>query len=226
MATTTRPEFAPLGIAKDMVMPIAPNADYLKDRDPITPSPTFPFKNCFFWYNSRLTIRVRRSPDWYNPQDGTAELSVEDCAKLGSIWRTDFPRLDEAMKGLSEEEIEALEERASHTVCPPLPYSPAETCLEVIPACDSPGVLGMDYEPMAYPESNSEEACGETSSFVGSLSSFVGDVFATNVFGWEADPASKFLPLVDMWLELNKHLSDDTIPSPTDLYNEQRAIQR
>lgn len=45
-----------------------------------------------------------------------------------------------------------------------------------------------------------------------------------NAFGWEADPKFKFIPLVDIFLELEEHLTADTIPSPTDLWAEQEAI--
>lgn len=45
-----------------------------------------------------------------------------------------------------------------------------------------------------------------------------------NVFGWEPDPRFKFIPLVDVYIELEEHLSADSIPNPDELWQEQEKI--
>ncbi len=49
---------------------------------------------------------------------------------------------------------------------------------------------------------------------------------AVDVFGWEPNARFKFIPLVDMWLDIDNHISADTIPSPVELWKEQEQIGR
>ena len=52
------------------------------------------------------------------------------------------------------------------------------------------------------------------------LPPLIADMISLNLLGWEYDPAFQFLPLVDLWLELDDHLSPDNIPNPADLWKE------
>ncbi|RPD57908.1 hypothetical protein L227DRAFT_602232 [Lentinus tigrinus ALCF2SS1-6] len=49
-------------------------------------------------------------------------------------------------------------------------------------------------------------------------------VIDMDLFGWAHDPKVPFIPLVDLWLDLEDHLSSDNIPSPTELWKEQETI--
>ena len=64
---------------------------------------------------------------------------------------------------------------------------------------------------------------GSTSS-ISSVES-VNDLRGYNLFGWDPDPTVLFLPLVDIWFELPKHLDESSIPSPLDFHEEQAVIK-
>ena len=49
-------------------------------------------------------------------------------------------------------------------------------------------------------------------------------VVTMNLFGWEYDPTFQYIPLVNLWLDIDQHLSEDNIPSPVELWKEQEAI--
>ncbi len=44
-----------------------------------------------------------------------------------------------------------------------------------------------------------------------------------DMFGWDPDPNTARIPLVDAWLDIDKHLTEDDIPSPLEL---QKEIER
>ncbi|PIL33680.1 hypothetical protein GSI_04304 [Ganoderma sinense ZZ0214-1] len=52
----------------------------------------------------------------------------------------------------------------------------------------------------------------------------VEELLSLDLFGWRPNPATKYIPLVDCWLDLEEHLSESTIPSPVDLWTEQQRI--
>ena len=66
-------------------------------------------------------------------------------------------------------------------------------------------------------------ATGSTRS-ISSVGS-VDDLRGYNLFGWDPDPTVLFLPLVDIWFELPKHLNESSIPSPLDFHEEQAVIK-
>ena len=41
-----------------------------------------------------------------------------------------------------------------------------------------------------------------------------------DLFGWDPDPGVGLLPLVDLWLDLDQHLSAEEIPDPSELQRE------
>ncbi|KAJ2967146.1 hypothetical protein NUW54_g13595 [Trametes sanguinea] len=51
-------------------------------------------------------------------------------------------------------------------------------------------------------------------------------LFKMNIFGFEVDDTAELMPLVDLWFELTDHLTPETIPSPTELYEEHEEIMR
>ncbi|TFK84700.1 hypothetical protein K466DRAFT_526956, partial [Polyporus arcularius HHB13444] len=66
VASTLRPADPRQGIAPDMVMPIAPNTQHLRGRPALTPQPSFPFNNCFFWMDSMILLRVKVRKEGYD----------------------------------------------------------------------------------------------------------------------------------------------------------------
>ncbi len=41
-----------------MAMPIFPNIQHTKGREPIRTQPVFPFTNCYFWMWSACSLRI------------------------------------------------------------------------------------------------------------------------------------------------------------------------
>ncbi|RPD70391.1 hypothetical protein L226DRAFT_492877, partial [Lentinus tigrinus ALCF2SS1-7] len=93
VATPLRPDEPSHGIASDMVMPIAPNTRYAKGRTPITANTPFPFDNCFFWIESRMTVRVKIRPEGYDESNAVA-LSSRKWFALTKAWMVDLERID------------------------------------------------------------------------------------------------------------------------------------
>lgn len=58
------------------------------------------------------------------------------------------------------------------------------------------------------------------------LPSIVDVVATTDIFGWNPDPMTALLPLVDAWLDIEQHfVSDDDIPSPMELLGEVEVVR-
>ena len=67
--------------------------------------------------------------------------------------------------------------------------------------------------------SNDGNKKGQTpSKAVGADSEARGDI--PDVFGMAPDPITALIPLVDAWLEIEQHLTADTIASPSDFEKE------
>ena len=50
------------------------------------------------------------------------------------------------------------------------------------------------------------------------------DSSVVDIFGLATDPANGLIPLVDCWLDIEKHLTEETIPSPDELEKEAEEI--
>ena len=45
-----------------------------------------------------------------------------------------------------------------------------------------------------------------------------------NIFGWDPDPTFPLIPLVDLWLDLEEHLTPENIPSPLEWFEEEKKV--
>ncbi|KAH9851157.1 hypothetical protein C2E23DRAFT_698868, partial [Lenzites betulinus] len=57
-----RPTDRAQALTPDMSIPIFPNENHPSGREPVRPEPAFPFKNCYFWYDVGLDVRIRAKP--------------------------------------------------------------------------------------------------------------------------------------------------------------------
>ena len=69
-----------------------------------------------------------------------------------------------------------------------------------------------DNSPCPEPKQHDEE------------DAFISDLCSLDLFGWKHDPSIQYIPIVDLWLNIEDHLSEETIPSPTELWEEQRVM--
>ena len=216
----------------DMVMPIAPNTQYAKGRKPISTEPSFPFDNCFFWIFSDLSLRVRRQDTGYNESSGV-KLSAKMHVTLSRSWNVECERLDAAVKRHQKEVLESTTAEAvdaAPRVRHPgnLYYRP----ITMFPSSRSLYEVNVDApetdDDIVMDESSSDSGSvtsNDSDSDAGTVSSEVKNILALNLLGWDPDPRFEFIPLVDLWLELDEHLNSDTIPDPTGLYQERDKIE-
>ena len=102
VATTLRPAYPMGGVTSDMVMPIFPNTDYAKGREPLRANPTFPFPNCYFWICARSSLRIRVKPGGYDLDiDKGIELPMPVHIDFSGAWEVEFSRMCELLDNLS-----------------------------------------------------------------------------------------------------------------------------
>ncbi|KAI0690774.1 hypothetical protein C8T65DRAFT_671248 [Cerioporus squamosus] len=74
--------------------------------------------------------------------------------------------------------------------------------------------------------SDSEDSTSSSSSSLPSSVPSIDSLATADLFGWDPDPANGLIPLVDAWLDIANHFpGEESIPSPTGLEEEARAIR-
>ena len=183
IAPTLRVEDLSQGLTSDMVIPIAPNTSHPNGRAPVHTEQTFPFSNCYFWYQYEIMLRVNSRPEMFDHTDAVA-LSTAAYCQMNREFREDITR-----------SLRMQQERAPEAQSAPHPE----------------------------PQSDADER--DSSS--GSEEAFecADGMPPLDLFGDDADPMqTELLPLVDLWLDLTAHLTEDTIPDPEGLFKETEAI--
>ncbi|TFK84705.1 hypothetical protein K466DRAFT_553176 [Polyporus arcularius HHB13444] len=226
VASALRPSEPELGITPDMVMPIAPNETHAKGREPIGPEPAFPFDNCFFWIRSSMVVRIKRKDAAEFDDRRATRLGVREHVALLVSWRDDSRRIAHFV-----EERRRLAQSPSATGSPP---SPASGNSSSAPAAPQPSPASSASTSLRRSASSDDDVgrAGNSrdidhddgASSVSTSSS--DDLAAYNLFGWSADPALAFYPLLDAWLELEENITQSEIGNPADFYEEHEVIQR
>ncbi len=205
-----------------MVMPIAPNDTCAKGREPIRPEPPFPFDNCFFWIRSSMVVRIKRKDAAEFDDRRATRLSVREHVAMLVSWRDDSRRIAHFV-----EERCRLAQSPSATGSPasgpssppagpqPSPASSAATSLRRSASSD---------DDVGRTENSRDIDHDDGASSVSTSSS--DDLADYNLFGWNADPALAFVPLLDAWLELEENMTQSEIGNPTDFYEEHEVIKR
>ena len=220
VATTLRPEDPSMGITGDMVMPIYPNEEHLRGRTPIRPEPCFPFNDCFFWIESTLEVRVRVKPEGYDEEHAVRMGRDPYMAHL-KCWHDDFKRIQDN-----------VEMSAAATPHPETSAVPIFLSLHhgTSSRCTTPSSLASSTDGQTCQPEDINRLLSDPRRTPSRESSPDTDSYelmdSMNIFGWQHDSANKFIPLVDVWLDLDQHLVADSIPSPVDLYQEQQTIKR
>ena len=103
VATTLRPAYPMGGVTSDMVMPIFPNTEYAKGREPLRADPAFPFSNCYFWICARTPLRIRAKPGGFYDTDidKGIELPIPVHMEFCGAWEVEFSHMCELLDNLS-----------------------------------------------------------------------------------------------------------------------------
>lgn len=208
IAITLRPAHPEKGITSDMVVPIYPNTDHSKGNIHISSTPPFPFPNCYFWIESRMSLRVRVSRGLGRGYDNDKayQLSIPQHLALAnsfeyaldsiSLYQQKFARTETNTRSTSQNTFRsAFDAHSSH-----------DDFAVTDDDCDSYPVSDRPLSPSLPPS--------------------ITDLFALNLFGWDDDPTFQFIPLVDLRFEVEETFTSDTIPSPAELWKEQETISR
>ena len=179
-----------------MVVPIYPC--FLEGRPQATPSPPFPFPNCYHWVEASATVRIRARQGGYD-EDRAIMNTIPQHIKILKTFADDYRRM-------RTNEMAFKEKLA--TMVPPPPVDPPE------PDTQSEDARVQEQVGAADDES-------PTTSRSASPAEPLPDIF-----GFEHDPdAEARIPLVDLWSDLENHISADTITDPREFEEEVRQIQ-
>lgn len=249
IGNTLRAEDRTLGLLADMVIPILPNTQCASDtRPPIRPTPEFPFPNCFHWMETITNVRMCRPASGFTDDSRAIRLEPEQHHATRWTFSQDYDRIDQIMgkkKAVSvatedtptpEVPRWALRDPVVRRACcafDPSPFlgdvndparaptlaldrdsssdSSPSTCSPSLPPCES-GDEKHDSQR------RSDEKLEDPAALIAS------DILAFNIFGWDPDPSFPFVPLVDLWCELEEHLTAETIPNPLEWYEEEKRI--
>lgn len=222
-----------------MVVPIAPNTAYSRGGEPLHPTPSFPFPNCFHWIQNDMEVRIR-VPKGGVEHDGAIRLTAKEHRNLNKRFKDDYKRI---AAFTTHQRASSLSTNGISVVTAVHDQKERQQAASV-----SDEHLSLLYRRIAYeqgvtrsipPESLRDDSSGssldnssESSSGSTSVSSFTppptassGDSLAAlDIFRWDLDPITGLLPLVDVWLDIDKHLTPETIPDPTALQEEEQTI--
>ena len=230
VATTLRAECPEWGVTADMALPIPPNVTNFRVPSPFVDHKDpdyvfeFPFKNCFFWVDSdtELRIRVRRGDDRYDDHKAVS-LAFRPHLHLLRSFAPDLARMSDFLNEPRDSDTPATHlPTAASDGTPSMPPNPQYDCMKGrLPTLLDEGdaVLSRPHDDVSDNEPSSP-----SDSPPSSIQPSVEELLSLDLFGWHPDPATKYIPLVNCWLELEEHLSESTIPSPVRLWTEQQRV--
>ncbi|PIL33676.1 hypothetical protein GSI_04300 [Ganoderma sinense ZZ0214-1] len=252
IASSLRAEDRQNGLLQDMVVPIYPNTQHSSQkRPPVRPSGTFPASNCFHWIDTLTNVRVRRRPEGELFDDAqTVSLTGRQHVAIQMAFSDDYARADKLLStegpgddsessasgssSSSKSSVRSIPPDALHdpkvrqacspvdlALCPPSPSaSSGDSEVPIPPQSDDSSRRGAVRRP-ATPDSDSSSGSDLDEDV---RQSIAREISGLNLFGWEPDPTVPLIPLVDLWLDLDKHICDKDIPSPLDWQKEEDEI--
>ena len=174
--------------------------------------------------STALRVRVKHGEDVYD-NDNATKLAVSQRIALRTAWNHDHLRmhklqqatLNDVPQSVQRSQLKGGRHRVSYTTPtnPPLPRN--------YPISD---VSSDDDEDEFSADVSSSEDGGEATALpaLPPVPPVMETAIDLDIFGWKADPKVPYVPLVDLWLDLEQHLSSSDIPSPTELWKEQETI--
>ena len=214
IGTTLRPADSERDITPEMVTPIAPNTQNARGRQPVHTLTPFPFANCYHWIDNNISVRVKVRPEHFDHEHAVRIASVEHLA-LTESFTNDYKAIAAARRRRREEASRATPSEASGSDSGSSSSSSSRSSSRP----DSPN---GDAHEVEVPSKGSVHSAAPSSS---SCATTIDPIFQEDIFGLLPNPKIGLVPLVDLWLELDEHLSEDTIPSPVGLFEEKKTIQ-
>ncbi|KAH9850699.1 hypothetical protein C2E23DRAFT_734382 [Lenzites betulinus] len=206
IGTTLRPEDSANGLTSDMVVPIFPNTS--GPREPVRPYPSFPFPNCYHWLDCGLLVRIRR-PEMRFDHSCSFHLETRQHFELAQLFMEDHARARRA-----------VDERLAQDI--PQPAGDAcdanseSNAIEEAVIVDDGSLRNGRESSVGSVDSVSDAAYSSINSSYDSVDA----LFLMDPLGLITDDAVESIPLVDMWFELEEHLTVDTITNPMDVIEE------
>ncbi|KAI0669541.1 hypothetical protein C8Q78DRAFT_992654 [Trametes maxima] len=219
IGTTLRPEETSRGITEDMAIPIYPNERHPRGRTPVHTESPFPFRNCYHWVDTQATVRVRRHPDMYDESNAVKVSSLEHI-RMEKAFCEDCDRIDDFAEAQEREASVSPSHSRSRRSYSPSSQDSRLSDRSCVPSdrSDSSGSSTSEDADDSSTDTNSDnERRGEWT---------LDDIYRLDVFNLSQDMDDEFFPLVDLWFELEAHLSEETIPSPNEFDEERKAIAR
>ncbi len=201
IATTLRPADEDSGVTPDMVLPIHPNTKHAHGPEPVRPTPSFPFSNCYHWYFNTLRARVRVHKAGYNESSAIFQSSLAVNRRFEDAYHRSIALLEKRGETSTGNDSATLS----------IPTSGLDL--------DSSEVhmLSELYRRLAVKHGLLTSMSPEDSYYDSD-----DDGGSDDLFGWDPDPATALLPLLDAWIDIADHISEDEIPSPVDFDSEIR----
>ena len=218
VASTPRPPVPEKGITPDMVIPIYPNTDDPKGKGHVSvrPTPTFPFSNCCFWIESRMSLRVRVDRERGYDNDRAYQLDLAQHIAFTDGFEQDFAAMSRYQRKVAERPTSSSRRFRPRRHSAHGPW--VTSSVDDMESDDDYALDDLESES----QSDSGGRCGRSPS--PTIPPSITDLLSLNLFGWDDDPSFQYIPLVDLWLDIAEHLTEDTIPSPAELWKEQEEI--
>ncbi|KAI9067484.1 hypothetical protein FKP32DRAFT_1563713 [Trametes sanguinea] len=213
IGTTLRPEDRAKGITSDMAIPIYPNDTHPTSRSPLYPEKPFPFPNCYHWIETMARIRIRRKPEQYD-ETNAISLSARQHVMIDELFAEDYQRIEAFERN---ELATIMEDELTDSAATAAPDNP-DSCLSAPSTYLPPYSVGEGHDGGEYSNASLRDPPKYDPT--------VQMLFDMDIFNLSHDENAEFLPLVDLWFELDEHLTPDTIPNPLEFYSERDVIAR
>ncbi|KAI0752791.1 hypothetical protein C8Q80DRAFT_476013 [Daedaleopsis nitida] len=215
VATTLRPVVPGKGITPDMAIPIYPNKNLARSDTLISPKPSFPFHNCYFWIESRTSLRVRVNRERTYDNDKAYQLDIPQHIALSDGFEKEFSRMRDALTNLRHDSADSRRRPTAAL---------ASAALSHYLSHDAGFESALTDDSDATSDADSDSCADSDTSSTPTIPPSLAGLLKLNLFGWDHDPSFRYIPLVDIWLDIDSHLSASKIPSPVDLWREQQDI--
>ncbi len=220
----------------------------------VRPTPSFPFSNCFHWIENTAEIRVRRRSNGELFDDARAVgLEAEEHVAMEYAFSKhyrrlgDFPSSDDTTSSPSEPTSLGTGSQpsippdallnpqvwqaclpfslSSRPIPSPESMSSGDFKVAILPQRGEPSRARVGHSLATQTRSDSDSSGGSSGTTLNEKKELaIEEISKLNLFGWDPDPTFPLLPLVDLWLELEEHISANDIPSPVDWYKEEEQI--
>ena len=223
-------------------------------RPVIRPLQNFPFPNCFHWLESLSYICMRRHSPFVDDSrairldseqnHATSWTFRQDFDRMAAVLSQGEPDGSSSSFPTPEDEFMnavpdwALLDPIVREACTPIDFSEKRRRAKAHaapqdPPKHSPPQPDLDSSTPST-SSHSLEDDGlldekRTKSDLDDLdkldlSTSVAEIFTLNIFGWDPDPTFPLIPLVDLWFDLEEHITPENIPSPLEWFEEEKRV--